>query len=284
MGWRRHRLLIWALGISVLLHAALLLVRVVPPEQLQRVLPAQALELILVNASTDEAPVRPTALAQVNLDGGGLADAAEATTPLEASRHWKSGNDLQEAESQNKRMRQEQELLLAQVRAQMARLDAAQAADAQQDGESAKQQLEKRKALAALLARIERTIQEQNSRPRKRFITASAKRATYAMYYDRVRQQVEADGTAHFPVHNDKRLYGDLTVGFTVNHDGRVLDAEVLVSSKQVALDAATLALVRRQRFANFDAALRRDADQLGVISTFHFTRDNQVRSELLGQ
>lgn len=279
--WRRHRLLIWALAVSVVLHAMLLLLRVVPPEQLQRVLPAQAMELILVNARTQDAPLHAQALAQANLDGGGRADVGRATTPLEASAHVRAGDDLEEAQAQVQRLQQEQELLLSRIKTQLARIDA-DLAGAQRDGTRAADQRAKRKAMATLLAQIERRIQEENARPRKRFISASARQSDFALYYDQVRAQVEADGTARFPSADGQRLYGDLTVNFTVNHDGRVLDAEVLVTSGQAALDRATLALVRRQRFARFDAALRRQVDQLGVVSTFHFLRDNSVRSELV--
>lgn len=282
--WQRHRLLIWALAMSVVLHAGLLLLRVVPPEQWRRVLPPQALELILVNASTEQAPLVPTTLAQANLDGGGLANVGEATTPLEASPHRRAGDDVQESEARIQRLRQEQQLLLSQVKTQLARLDVGEAGTDQQDGNAAAEQQARRKALADVLARIERRIQEENARPRKRYISAAAKRAVYAAYYDQVREQIEADGTAHFPSVGAQRLYGDLTLSFTVNHDGRVLDVEVLVGSGQAELDEATRALVRAQRFKPFDALLRRELDQLGVVSSFHFTRDQQVRSELFAR
>lgn len=281
VAWRRHRLLIWALAVSVVLHAMLLLLRVVPPPVWEQVLPAQTLELILVNASTTQAPLQAQALAQANLDGGGLAQQGRATTPLVASPHVRAGDDVQEAEQQVQRLLQEQALLLSQVKHQLARIQASEAGD-MQDGAQASQEVTKRKAMAHLLAQIERRIQEENARPNKRYISASTRQVVYALYYDLVRTQIEADGTTHFPADQGQRLYGDLTLSFSVHRDGRVLDAEVLISSGQPALDQATLALVRRQRFAPFDADLRRHADQLGVISTFHFMRDASVRAQLL--
>lgn len=279
--WRHHRLLIWALAVSVVLHAMLLLLRVVPPEQWRRILPPEAMELVLVNARTEDAPLHAQVLAQANLDGGGRADVGRATTPLKASHVVRAGDDVEEAEAQVQRLQQEQQLLLSRIKTQLARIDAGQAG-ADHDGTRATDQRAKRQAMAKLLAQIERRIQEENARPRKRFISASARKSAYALYYDQVRAQVEADGTARFPSANGQRLYGDLTVNFTVNHDGRVLDAEVVIASGQLTLDRATLALVQRQRFAPFDRALRRHVDQLGVVSTFHFMRDNRVRSELV--
>ena len=57
----------WALGLSVLLHAALLTVRFVDPEGFKRVFEDTTLDVILVNAESDEKPVKAQALAQATL-------------------------------------------------------------------------------------------------------------------------------------------------------------------------------------------------------------------------
>lgn len=271
--WRRHRLLMWALAVSLVLHLMLLTVRVVDPQQLQRVLPPAALELILVNAYTPEAPLQATALAQANLDGGGLADQAQASTPLEASPQVRAGEDLEEVRRQVQRMAQDQQLLLSQIQAQLARLQAAPPGEAE-NGEAATAERERRRALADLAAKIERRIQQENARPRKHFISAAARQTAFAAYYDDMRQQLEAEGTQDFPQANGRRLYGELTLSFTIQHDGQVLQAKVLASSGQSDLDAQALALLRRQRFAAFDLDLRRETDQLAVVSTLHFMRE----------
>ncbi len=56
-----------ALGVSVLAHAALLAVRFVDPEAFNRVLRETPLEVILVNASTNERPDKAQAIAQRSL-------------------------------------------------------------------------------------------------------------------------------------------------------------------------------------------------------------------------
>src|SRR3978361_299625 len=53
-----------ALGLSVLAHAALLTVRFVDPEAFNRVFSETPLEVILVNARSDEKPDKATAIAQ----------------------------------------------------------------------------------------------------------------------------------------------------------------------------------------------------------------------------
>ena len=60
-----------ALGASVAVHAALLTVRFVDPERFKRVFEDTPLEVILVNARTNEKPDKARAIAQASLAGGG---------------------------------------------------------------------------------------------------------------------------------------------------------------------------------------------------------------------
>ena len=279
--WRDHKVLLWALALSVVLHAILLSLRFVDPVQLQRVLPTQALELILVNARTQEAPLRATALAQFNLDGGGRAEAGRATTPLESSDRARAGDSLRESQAQLQRMQQQQMLLLAKIKHQLTQVDVAELG-ANHDGSRASDQQAQRKALATLVAQIERRIQEENARPRKRFISAATKVAVFALYYDHMRQQLEREGTRHFPSANGQRLYGELVLGITVNRDGHVLETELMNPSGLARLDQAAIELTRRQRFGAFDKALRRQADQLVVISRYRFLRDDSVQTQVV--
>ncbi len=74
-----------ALGVSVAVHATLLTVRFVDPEAFKRVLEDSPLEVILVNARTNDKPERARAIAQANMAGGGDLDKGRATTPLPPS-------------------------------------------------------------------------------------------------------------------------------------------------------------------------------------------------------
>lgn len=74
-----------ALGVSVAVHAALLTVRFVDPERFNRVFQDTPLEVILVNAKTDEKPDKARAIAQASLAGGG--DAEKRTGHLAAASH-----------------------------------------------------------------------------------------------------------------------------------------------------------------------------------------------------
>jgi len=74
-----------ALGASLAVHAALLTVRFVDPQRFNRVFEDSPLEVILVNARTNDKPDKAQALAQADMAGGGELDRGRASSPLPAS-------------------------------------------------------------------------------------------------------------------------------------------------------------------------------------------------------
>ena len=112
----------WALGLSAVVHAAALTVRFVDPEGFQRVFEDTPLEVILVNAKSNEAPDKAQAIAQANLAGGGDAAQGRATSPLPYSALTAVGEDFEEMQRQLDAVQQEQTQLLAQLRQQVAQL------------------------------------------------------------------------------------------------------------------------------------------------------------------
>ena len=269
----------WALAVSVAVHAAVLTVRFVPPLRPERVLQDTPLEVILVNARGEQAPERPQAIAQANLAGGGDADRGRATSPLPPAILMRAGDALDDEEQRIEAMKERQSRLLAQLRQEIARLSAPQPADAS-DAQAREQ---RRQALVKTLAEIEKRINEENARPRKRYISPATREAVYALYYDELRRRIEDRGTAQFPEQGGRKLYGELTMVITVNHDGRVLDTEVVQSSGIPYLDSRAQAIVRSLQFARFNQAMRQRADQIVVVSRFRFTRDAGLQTQMSG-
>jgi protein TonB len=266
-------------------HAALLTVRFVEPEAFDRVFQDTPLEVILVNAKSNEKPEKARAIAQTSLAGGGDAERGRATSPLPPSAFTDMG-DSPEQESARKlqNLRAQQNLLLAQVKNMLAALPPP---DPQQTARTAEQieREEKRRQLIKLLAEIERRINVQNARPKKRYISPAAREEVYAVYYDALRHAIEDRGTEHFPQVGGKKLYGELTMIVTVNHDGRVLTTEVVESSGNRVLDKRAAAIARSAGpFGNFTAAMRRQADQIVVVSRFKFTRDETLEAAVSTQ
>ena len=271
-----------ALAVSLALHAALLTVRFVDPEGFNRVFQDTPLEVILVNAqSTAERPDKAQAIAQATLAGGGDAQAGRATSPLPYSALTAIGDDLEEAQRQMDRMLEQQMQLLAQVRRELALLPAAEPEQASEAREQEAQE-QKRLQLQKLLAEIERRIDEENARPRKRYISPATREEVYAIYYDALRRRIEDKGTQNFPEHAGRKLYGELVMILTVNHDGRVLDTEIVQGSGNAQLDRRAEAIARAAGpFGNFGPAMRAKADQIAVVSRFRFTREQTLETSL---
>ena len=275
-----------ALGVSIAVHAVLLTVRFVDPEGFNRIFQDTPLEMILVNAKTTEKPdpSKVQAIAQHTLAGGGDADKGRATTPLPASALTEMGDSPEDAQRKIEALQEQQMMLLAQVRRQLAALpppDPKQAANTPE----AQANEERRLQLFKLLAEIERRVNEQNARPKKRYISPATREEVYAVYYDQLRRKIEDKGTENFPTAAGRKLYGELTMLLTVDRDGRVLDAEVVQTSGNATLDRRAMAIARSAApFGRFSEAMRRQADQIVVVSRFKFTRDETLETKLNSQ
>jgi protein TonB len=102
------------------------------------------------------------------------------------------------------------------------------------------------------------------------------------VYYDRLRRSIEDKGTENFPQLNGQKLYGELTMIVNVNHDGRVLSTELVQSSGVPALDRRAQAIAQSAGpFGVFSSAMRRQADQIAVVSRFKFTRDDTLETRV---
>jgi len=269
------------LGVSIAIHAVLLTVRFVAPEQFNRVFQDTPLEVILVNAHTQERPEKSQAIAQAALAGGGDAAKGRATSPMPYSALTAIGDDFEERQKKLDSLQEQQAVMLTQVRKQlssMPQFDPREAAN-QRDRE---QQDEKRKQLIKLLAEIEKRINEENARPKKRYISPATREEVYAVYYDGLRRKVEDKGTENFPEHAGKKLYGELVMVLTVNHDGRVVETEIVQGSGNRQLDTRAQAIARAAGpFGHFGPAMRARADQIAVVSRFNFTREQTLETNV---
>jgi len=272
-----------ALIISFGLHGALLAVRLVDPEGFNRIFQDTPLEVVLVNSRSGQAPDKAQVIAQAALAGGGEADRGRATSPLPPSALVEIGDSDEAARKQIEQLQETQQQLLAQLRRELALLPAP---DPQRDEGNPQEraQEDKRRQLVQLLAEIEKRINEENARPKKRYISPAAREEVYALYYDGYRRKVEERGTRNFPESNGKKLYGELIMNVTIDAAGRVLDTEVVQPSTSKILDRRAIAIVKAAApFGPFTTAMRRSADQLVVTSRFKFTRDEALETQQLG-
>jgi periplasmic protein TonB len=280
---RRLSTLQIALGISVAVHAVLLTVRFVDPEGFNRVFQDTPLEVILVNAKSEERPEKARAIAQASLAGGGDAEKGRATSPLPSMQEARLGETPEEDERMIEALKQHQNQILAQVKQQLATMPPPDLQAVNPSPESVDRE-RRRQLLTKLLAEIEKRINEENARPRKRYISPATREEVYAIYYDELRRKIEDRGTANFPEAAGRKLYGELTMLITVNHTGKVLDTEVVLTSGNLTLDRRAESIVRSLSFGKFNDAMRRRADQLVVSSRFRFTREAGLQTQMSGQ
>jgi periplasmic protein TonB len=270
-----------ALTISVAVHASLLWVRFVDPERFNRVFQDTPLEVILVNAKSNEKPDMAKAIAQASLAGGGDVEKGRATTPLPLSSLTSIGEANEDMQRKMEAMQEQQMLMLGTVKDQLASMPPPDPKISSQNAEAVAQE-QRRKQLLQLLAEIEKRINEQNSRPKKRYISPATREEVYAIYYDNLRRKIEDQGTQNFPEAGGNKLYGELTMIVTINHDGSVIQTEIVEPSGSTALDRRAQVIAKNSGpFGKFSDEMRRRADQIVVVSRFKFTRDATLETKL---
>jgi protein TonB len=276
--WSNWSRLHKALFISFAIHGALLTLRIAAPERFERLFSDTPLDVILVNTSAKaDAPEKAQALAQTQLAGGGEQKNGRAASPLPSAAITSVGDMAEAMQRQVAAMRQEQSLLLAQVKNVLAQLPPPQPQKSKAEQDAIEQ---KRRQLLKLLAEIELRIEQDNLRPRKHYISPATREVAYAQYYDGMRRKIEERGTRNFPERMGQKLYGELTMIITINADGRVLNTEVVQASGNNELDRRAQAIaVSAGPFGEFTKEMRKQADQLAIISLFIFSSDNALRT-----
>jgi len=278
-----HRTLVWTLGVSLGLHLALLTLRFAAPETFNRVFEDTPLEVVLVNARSNERPPEAQALAQVSLAGGGnVTEVRMSSSPLPAAVTTEAGMDITEMQRKIEALKVQQMRLLTQLKTELADLSRDDPGD--KNASPDRQAREERKQqLTRQLAQIEQRVEQTQGTPRKRYISPATKETVYALYYDKLRRTIENQGTLNFPQARGEKLYGKLTMVITVSSQGELLNTEVASSSRNPLLDERAVAIVRSAGpFDPFDAKMRRQADQIVVVSRFMFTRDDTLSTRML--
>ena len=272
-----------ALAASALLHLALLFVQLATPGSALRSWAEERLEVILVNTQGERVPTKPQALAQANLAGGGDAPAGErAQSPLPPAAEMELGDAIDPAQRKRvQALREQQRQLLTEARRQLAKLPPP---DPQEEAASAEGQAlaERRRQLLALMAEIERRVNQDNGGPRQRFVSPATQEVVYARYYDALRRRIEARGTTNFPTQAGRRLYGQLTMTLSVDADGKVLETDIVQPSGNPLLDRRAVAIVRAAGpFGRFSREMLKEAEILVISARFSFDREKGLRTAL---
>ena len=272
----KNRLLAWTLGFSVLLHVALLSLKIAAPETFNRIMGQTPLEIVLVNAKSATAPTQAQALAQVNLEGGGDSDKGMATSPLPDSGRVEDDDDLQALKKRVEELEAEQSRLFAEVKSS----DAVRAAleQARDPSKTSQQQDANTEAMARKAAAIEKQIQAYNKRPKRKEISPATREIEYAAYYTAWRDKVEKVGTENYPIEARGKLYGDLIVTVSIWSDGRIENIVVNRSSGQPVLDKAALRIFKLAApYGEFSAEMRSKYQIFDITTRFIFAKGGEL-------
>ena len=270
-----------ALIVSVGAHAALLAGHLADPVRFDRIFKESPLEVILVNSRAAEPPAQAQAIAQAPLAGGGDAASGRATSPLPPSASVEAGDANDDTRKQLEQLQQTEQQLLTQLRREVAVLPTTEPPRDEGAAEE-REQAERHRQLVQTLAEIEKQINEENARPRKRYVSPATREAVYAVYYDALRRRIEDRGTRNFPESQGRKLYGELTMNVTIDAAGHVVDTEVVRGSASKLLDRRAIAIVTAAApFGRFTPAMLRGADQLVITSRFRFTREAGLETTL---
>jgi protein TonB len=278
-----------AVAVSVLAHAALLAVRFVAPDAF-RLAPADpGLEVILVNAKHAKAPSKADALAQANLDGGGLAAEGRSKSPLPDLRKTENGDSLKALQRRIAELEEQQRNVLTQAKRSKYSAPPVTEKDKPDPNRTGADVIETTKAIARATAEIADRIEDQNRRPKKTFFGPNTREVGYAIYYKQMQKRVEEVGTLNFPQQAGRKLYGELVMTIPIFQDGTLYMKEggPRVEGKgsgTPALDKAALAIVRRAApFGKFPRNMRTSGrnDVWVVVTRFRFTRQQKLEAEL---
>ena len=237
----------------------------------------------MVNSRSVNAPDKPLALAQANLAGGGQVTGMQLqTSPLSASVQDQNGRVLQQVEKKIEVLKSEQVRLIQQLKQELFELSShpPQANRVSMDSESL---IERQRQLSSQLAQIEKQSQTLQGGNKKRYIGPATQESSFARYYDKMRRSIETTGTENFPQAGGEKLYGNLTMVITLNAKGQVLQTEIAKSSGRALLDQRAVAIVHgASPFDGFTSDMKRQADQLVVVTRFNFARDETLETRML--
>jgi protein TonB len=274
-----------AVGVSVLLHAALLTVRFVAPDTFRLKSVDPQLEIILVNAKTDTRPAKAEALAQVSMDAGGDHDQGRAKSPLPPSPQIEEGDALRHSQKRVETLEEEQRRLMTQVRERKQRVQ--QMLDRKIDTVidpqlSGTDLLASSKAMAREFAQIEKEVEDYNKRPRKGVFGVNVAAYSAAQYVNAWQQKIERIGSTNYPEAARGKHYGQLILTVYIKPDGSVEQIDVDRPSGNDILDKAALKIVRMgEPYSKFPPDMRKEMDLLVLTRTWIFTNDSlQTRAK----
>lgn len=260
---------------SLTLHALVLALKFTPPPPLRLAPQDSRLEVVLLNARTDEKPLKHDVLAQVDMEGGGDRDTGRARSPLPADARVSDGTEVREQRRRVQELEQQQRKLLAMAKGAYRvpvpheRPESIAARTPGADEQDVDQ------AIKRLQAQIDRQISDYNKRPKRLTYGVNAIGVSYARYVEDWAARIERIGTERYPPEARGRMYDSLIITVEIDRHGNVVDVIINRKSRYEALNRAVRQIVYAGApYERFSPEMAREGDILQIVRTWTFTND----------
>lgn len=259
------------------MHAIPLSVNFIPPRLIDSSIHSK-LDIILVNENQDSPPPKADALAQANLNGGGVYKNMHAQTLLNHSPTFKKPPPVK------RRIQNElnKKHLLSSISSNdffvtnplspkpLKSPDVYPAPD-----------INPSPYTSFTPAEIANNQQSGGKDVKKTIIGPNTKEVAIAAYYLSFEQRIQRLGELNFPRANGKKLYGELDISIPIFHDGSIYERDggpkIIRSSGNSLLDKAALNIIRRAApFGRFPPNMRLKYTDVWVLTAhFNFTKES---------
>jgi len=262
----------WAILLSVLIHATILAwhrqnIAAPPPA-------VSELEVVMMNASTESAPVKASVLAQVNVDGAGQANTGVASSHLPYVGRTPDQVVLERLVKQRLQLEAEQEQLLTQLKSLTQTAEGRPAEQFLKDSDVTGQDERDQESIKLnnTITALTNKVQQYNQQPRKYFDAPAARQANYVEYIDQWRQRVEKLGAEQYPNDTEGKPYGSVQASVTIRSDGVIIDITIDRPSDKAVLNQAVRRITQlASPLPPFPRAMAQKVDQLVLTRTWHF-------------
>lgn len=243
-----------------------------------------ALDVILLQSASGDAPDKADFLAQANNSGGGLSEKAKRPSnpltspipkPIEgiAPRPTENGAPRPSTPTQTE--------LLTTRSAERSVATARETPDTPEIAAPTEREIIERKLeMAKLAEEIQRETEKYAKRPKKKYISANTREYAYASYMNAWVARIERIGNLNYPDEaRRQQLHGQLVLTVGLNRDGSVKSIDIIQPSGHKVLDDAAIRIVRLA--APFKAVPKNaDAiDELYITRTWQFLEGDILRN-----
>ena len=286
MPGKNNKVMRFAITISIVFHVALMMVKFADPVAFNNFIRTSSLEVLLLNAATNDVPSEANFVARNNFAGGGdsVTERIYPTSPDEYFPVASPGDSFVDTIRRQNEAREQNMRQLTAIREQFSLLPPIDPSWGADDPRRIDEE-DRRRLLSDRIAAIEQKISDESSRPRRMYIGPATRSDAQAVYYDSIRRKIELKGTESFPHRNGAPMYGNLRMVVIVNPEGMLVKAEVDESSGNLMLDRQAQAIVvSAGPFPSAPAEMLNIEKNIefAFVMRFKFLNDGMVETELL--